>query len=141
MTGKSLEKERLKSHRTSLGTFAAADTVRLRLALCLLRSKEEQRRCSFQCRSIEVGNGFTHHRAAADNLDGIIRSTAHLLDDIRKRSTHTYKIVVLPVCRNTSSGHCYGIVNDRLVLLDSIVDGQCSSHVLNDRTYIDRKRS
>ena len=107
------------------------------MSLGLFGGEEEQGSRSLQGGRVEIGDGLTHHRASADDLGGVLRNTSEIVDDVAKRSADSDEQVGL--LRETLTGHSHRIVNQRFVLLHSVIDGKSRGDVLDDSANIDRQ--
>ena len=73
------------------------------MPLGLFGGEEEQGSRSLECGGVEIGDGLTHHRPAADDFGGVLRNTSKVVDDVTKRSADSDKQVGL--LREALTGH------------------------------------
>ena len=131
------EEEGFQPHRAGIGAAAAADAEGFLSAPGGFCGEIKDGRRTLDGSGIEIGDGASHHRAAADELAGTLGHSPGVLRNVAERHADAEEIIVHLLHGQAVAGDGQGVGNQRLVLLHSLIDCERGGHVLHDRADAD----
>ena len=128
----------LQTHGAGVHALAAADAVGLGLTVGFLLAYHQHAAVTLHRGSVEVHHGLAHHGAAADDLAGGLRQLADAVaDDLVVCGADAHNVVVLRGQLLAGDGEY--VLDERFVLLHSLVDGEGGAQVAHHAAAVDRQ--
>ena len=131
--------KRHKADRTGFDTFAAANADRFFRFERNIVLKQQDAGTELGYRGVDINGGSAHHRAAENDFADFGRIAVHFADEKRCRSADANHKVGRRFGSVAADGN--NALKQRLVFLNSLVNGIDSADILDDAADIGRQFS